>query len=72
MLQLQDVQGAFKEVPLHQVRNDWDAASRSINLGRPLSEVAPRSPIRRDVQELLERSLANHDPAGSMTLRRSS
>jgi pilus assembly protein CpaE len=70
MLQLSDVQDAFKEVKLLQVRNDWDAASRSINLGRPLSQVAPRSHIRRDVQEVLEHALPTQSSSGLTASRR--
>jgi Flp pilus assembly CpaE family ATPase len=41
-------------VAVRHLRNDFSAAQSACNFGKSLAEVAPRSPFRRDLQELLK------------------
>ena len=52
MLALEDAEEALEGVSVASVANDFEAALRSINYGRPLSSVAPSSAVRRDLREL--------------------
>lgn len=54
-LSLEDARDAFGGVEPAHLSNDYESALRSINFGQPLSQVAPRSPLRRDVAELAVR-----------------
>jgi len=54
LLSLEDARDALGGVHVHAVANDYDAAIRSVNYGQPLAVVAPRSPMRRDLQQLVE------------------
>jgi pilus assembly protein CpaE len=55
MLALEDARDALQGVELVAIGNDFEGALRSMNYGRPLAEVAPRSVIRRDLRALLPR-----------------
>ena len=61
MLSIKDAQEALLGRDIRTVRNDFSAAIRSANLGEPLAAIAPRSPARKDLLELLE-SLADRLP----------
>ena len=47
-----EVKRAIQSVPLGRLSNDYAHAAKSINLGKELAEVAPRSRLRRDIQKL--------------------
>lgn len=49
---LDDARKALGQATLHVMRNDYPAASRSAALGKTLAEIAPRSPLRKDLQEI--------------------
>lgn len=55
MLSLEDAQKALSGWNVLPVSNDYLNALKSINLGQPLSEAAPRSDLRRDIQGLAAR-----------------
>ncbi len=52
---LDQAQRALQGNHIELVGNDYRAVSRSINFGRPLAEVAPRSSVRKDLRKLLGR-----------------
>lgn len=54
MLRLDDARAALGSMDVVTLRNDFDSAQRSINLGKPLSKVAPRSALRKDVRALVD------------------
>jgi len=54
MLTVPDAQEAFGKTPIQCVDNDFNSAVSAINFGKPLSETAPRSHLRKNVQELAE------------------
>lgn len=55
MLTLEDARDALGGVAVAGVGNDYESALRSLNLGRPLTSVAPRSVVRHDLEELAAR-----------------
>jgi len=55
MLSLEDARDALGGVDVACVSNDFESTLRSINYGKPLSQVAPRSAVRRDLARLVER-----------------
>jgi len=55
MLTLDDARDALGGVELASVGNDFESALRSLNLGRPLAAVAPRSVVLHDLHELAAR-----------------
>jgi pilus assembly protein CpaE len=36
------------------ITSDWDAARTAVNLGRPIAEVVPKSPLVADVSRLVQ------------------
>jgi len=50
-------------LPLRRVRNDFAGAMRGLNLGRPLAEAAPRSPVRKDIRALAGQLSHSASPA---------
>ena len=40
------------------VRSDWPSALAAVNLGKPVSEVKPNSPIPKDISAMIERLLS--------------
>lgn len=54
LLAVDEARHALGDVTLHLVRNDYAAAIKSIELGEPLADVAPRSHARRDMVSLAE------------------
>ena len=61
MLSLEDARDALGGVEVVSVSNDFENTLRSINYGQPLSRVAPRSPVRRDLGRIVERIAATAD-----------
>jgi pilus assembly protein CpaE len=58
MLSLADAREALGGSDPFPIGNDFESVMRSINYGQPLAKVAPRSPVRRDFERLVERSNA--------------
>lgn len=54
VLSLEDVEEALGGPPL-PVANDHEGVRRSMDLGRPMRRVVPRSPARRDIRTIVER-----------------
>ena len=52
VISIQEAQRALHGVEPRRIRNDFRSATRGINFGQFLDEVAPRSPLRRDVRDL--------------------
>lgn len=52
MISLKEAETALGGVSLGRVRNDYGNAMRGINYGQALAQAAPRSAVRRDIQEL--------------------
>lgn len=52
MLSFEDAQKALGGRDLAYVTNDYESAMRSLNLGKLFAEVAPRSPMRKDLRDL--------------------
>jgi pilus assembly protein CpaE len=57
---LTEARQALGDFPLVCLRNDYRSALRGINMGQPLGWAAPRTPLRKDLQQLA-RSLAQTD-----------
>ena len=57
MITLKEAQTALGEIRLECVRNDFSGATRCINYGQPLEQVAPRSPLRRDRRVIIGRAI---------------
>ena len=54
LLSLEDARDALGGVQVHAIANDYSSAIRSVNYGQPLERIAPRSPMRRDLAQLVE------------------
>lgn len=65
LLGLSEAREAVGEVAVECVNNDYDSAVSAINYGLPLSEAAPRSVLRRDLQHLARELLAAREPAAA-------
>jgi pilus assembly protein CpaE len=65
LLGLSEAREAVGDVAVECVNNDYDSAVSAINYGLPLSEAAPRSPLRRDLQHLAKQLLAAREPAAA-------
>ena len=57
MITLKEAQTALGGIRLECVRNDFPGATRCINYGQPLEQVAPRSPLRRDLRDIIGRAI---------------
>jgi len=55
MLRFEDACDVLRDGPITQLSNDYQSAIRSVNYGQPLAKAAPRSQLRRDIQELAAR-----------------
>lgn len=55
MLGYDDAREALGGIEVAKVANDYDNIVRAINYGKTLSEVAPRSSVRKDLRSLAER-----------------
>ena len=62
MLELDVAREALGGIEVARVTNDFAGAIRAINLGQPVAQVAPRSPLRADIQALAARI---HAPAAA-------
>jgi Flp pilus assembly CpaE family ATPase len=51
---MKDAQKALGDVPMELIGNDFRSAIGGINFGKPLSEFAARTSLRRDIRELAE------------------
>ena len=65
MVSLKDAAQALSEFELHALPNDYSNAIRSINFGKPLAEIAPRSALRKSLHALAEATLQSNDDAVS-------
>jgi pilus assembly protein CpaE len=54
LLRLQDTERAIGLDSLCPIRSDWAKVFKSVNQGRPLSDVAKRSRLRKDYRRLVE------------------
>jgi pilus assembly protein CpaE len=54
MVTLRDAQTALGGIEARTIRNDFKGAIRAVNFGQALAEAAPRSKIRRDLQNLVD------------------
>jgi pilus assembly protein CpaE len=54
MVSLRDAQTVLGDVAVRTIRNDYKGAIRAVNFGQALAEAAPRSKIRRDLQDLVD------------------
>lgn len=52
LISYEDARAALEGMPIHRLGNDFEGASRAINLGQTLSQAAPRSDLRKDLKEL--------------------
>lgn len=51
-ISVEDAGKVLDGVEVKCIRNDYPSALEGLNYGKPLLQVAPRSPLRRDLQEL--------------------
>jgi pilus assembly protein CpaE len=51
-LELEEARRALGGVKIECLSNDFTSIGESINLGQPLAQVAPRSPVRKELQQL--------------------
>ena len=65
LLGLSEAKEAVGDVTVECVNNDYDSAVSAINYGLPLSDAAPRSALRRDLQHLARELLAAREPAAA-------
>ena len=63
LLSLDDAREALGGVGVHSIANDYEGAIRSVNYGRPIEAVAPRSPMRKDLTQLAELALTRRGDA---------
>ena len=52
MITLAEAKAALGDVEVLTLSNDWGAAAKSLNMGKPLSETTPRSDLRREIRQL--------------------
>lgn len=55
MVTVEQAQRALQSNHFELITNDFPAVSRGINYGQPLADAAPRSPVRKDIRQLLAR-----------------
>jgi len=58
LLGLTEAKEAIGDIVIECVNNDYDSAVSAIDYGQPLSAIAPKSPLRKDLQRLAEQILA--------------
>ncbi len=66
---LDSIGSALPGLSLHTLPNDFKRASHSINMGSPLSDIAPKAPLTRQIKALAEELDA---PAGHGAVRKRS
>lgn len=57
MVELEEARRALDVSKIECIGSDFQAVSRSINYGKPLNATAPRSAVRREIQQIAERIL---------------
>jgi len=62
LLSLSEARGALGNMAIECVNNDYMSAVSAINYGQPLSQVAPRSTLRKDLQGLAEKIAHAREP----------
>lgn len=62
-ISVEDAGRVLEGVEIRTVRNDYASALEGLNFGKTLSQVAPRSPLRKDLQDLAA-TLVNVSSAG--------
>lgn len=60
MIDLDEVKNAFGRKNIDWISNDFRSAIHGLNYGRPLSEAAPRSVLRKDIQQLVSKIKTPH------------
>ena len=60
VISVQEAQRALHGLEPRRIRNDYRSAARGINYGQFLDEVAPRSPLRRDLRDLADDIVKTH------------
>ena len=63
MISFKECKNALGEENLELVRNDFRNALRGVNFGKPLSEAAPMSALRKDLRTLAQKLAAKVTPA---------
>ena len=58
LLGLTEAKEAIGDIVIECVNNDYDSAVSAIDYGQPLSAIAPKSPLRKDLKRLAEQILA--------------
>jgi Flp pilus assembly CpaE family ATPase len=52
MITLAEAKSALGDVEVLTLCNDYAAAAKSLNMGKPLSETTPRSDLRREIRQM--------------------
>ena len=52
LVTLDDANTALEGVEMGRLPNDYPSAIRALDLGQPLANVAPRSPLRKGIRDL--------------------
>jgi MinD-like ATPase involved in chromosome partitioning or flagellar assembly len=60
MITFDEAKRALGGFELGVLPNDFPAAAQSLNLGKPLSQCAPKSELRREIQQLAAKLTAAH------------
>ena len=60
-IELQDIREALGEEQLHLIPNNFKAVGQSIDMGLPIAEFAPTSPVVKGLTKLLSRLVSHHD-----------
>jgi len=68
MVPLEEIQKTFGSIRLYRMRSDFKRILNCVNRGEPLSEVAPRSAVRRDFCKLVKSICAYHENGKSKVL----
>lgn len=63
MVSVEQAQRALQSNHFELISNDFPAVSRGINYGQTLAEAAPRSCVRKDIRQLLDRLTAQNSEA---------
>ncbi len=66
LITLQEAEKSMGGASFFCIANDFRGAVQSVNFGQPLSEAMPRSPARRDVQQLARKVIEMHRQASGV------
>jgi Flp pilus assembly CpaE family ATPase len=64
LITLEEASKAIGGETIFPIRNDYAPAIQGLNFGQLLSEAGPRSPLRRDLQDLLTKLQTSNVAAG--------